>query len=248
MPVNFTTDLLPGTILGAMEPLSTGLASVTLSGTDYATNGVPLDFATGALRLEGQGLITNAPVVGVSTSGFALSCTLAPVPAQAQLPAGPSLVAHGTSKPGKPVEGKVVGDTLTLKGKIKNGATPFDPTKDVFVRLGLGDTDLLVVRVPAGSLVAKGKKLSASDTDGSVVHLVSGRKQDGPTSADLSSSLTLVQSKKGLALMLKQTGADLSALATAPAGTTATVRVGIGTGAASDETTVKAGAKKSVLK
>jgi hypothetical protein len=246
MPIDFTTALLPGVVLSAQEFLTTGIAAVTLAGNDYATIGAPLDFATGALHIEGQGLVMNAPVVGTATSGFAMTCTLAPIPAQANLPTGTKLTARGTGKPGKPGDaGTVVGDNLVVKAKLKNGATPLDPTEDVFVRIALGDTEVVLVRAPAGSLTQKGKKFSASDTDGSVIHLITGRKMDGGTLATVSGSLVLVQSKKGITLTLKQAGADLSPLSTA---TSAVVTISIGPQTATDSVTVKPGAKKTVLK
>jgi hypothetical protein len=243
--VHFTTALAPGLDLAAMEPLNTGLAAVTLSGRDYATEGAALDFATGALRLEGQGIVTNAPVVGSATSGISIACTLAPVPAADALPAAPSLSARGAGKAGKPVAGEVVGDTLTLKAKLKNGAVPLDPTQDVFVRLGASGADVVLLRAPAGTLVRKGKKLSASDADGSTLHVITGRKQEGNALAPVSGTLVLKESKKGFTVSLKETGVDLSALAAAAS---ATVTVGIGPIGASDQVTVKAGAKKTTLK
>ena len=246
--VHFTTALLPGVDLAAMEPFTTGLAAVSLSGKDYSTEGAPLDFTTGALRLEGQGIVTNAPVVGSATSGFSVTCTLAPIPSQAALPKAPKLVAHGTGKPGASVGGTLAGDALALKAKLTKGATSFDATQDVFVRIGLGGMDLVLLRVPAGTLGGSGKKRSVTDADGTLLHVLTGRKRDGNTLADVSGSLTLKESKKRFAVSVKESGVDLSALATAPSGTTATVTIGIGAYSVSDTVTVKPGAKKTVLK
>jgi hypothetical protein len=235
--------------LSTTEPLTTGLAAVTKSGNDYTTEGAPLDFATGSLRLEGQGVVTNAPVVGTSTSGFSVTCTLAPIPASANLPKAATVTAHGTGKPGKSSDpAVVVGDTLTLKAKIKNGAAPLDATGDIFVRVGLAGTDVFLVRVVGGSLQAKGKKLSVSDEDGSKLHLVTGRKMVGNVRADLAGSLVLVQGKKSSTLTLKQTGSDLSPLASAAPGSSVTITVGIGAASPSDGARVKSTAKKIVLK
>lgn len=244
--VDFTTALLPLDVLSTMEPLSTGIAAVTKSGNDYTTEGAPLDFSTGSLRLEGQGIVTNAPVVGTSTSGFSVTCTLAPIPSAASLPKAPTVTAHGVGKPGKSSDpAAVAGDTVTIKAKIKNGAKPLDPTADVFVRVGVDGTDVFLVRVVAGTLENKGKKYSVSDDDGSKVHLVIGRKEVGNVRADLSGSLMLAQGKKSLAVTLKQTGSDLAPLASA---TTATLTVGVGPTSLSDQATVKASTKKTVLK
>ena len=243
--VHFTTALSPGVDLAAMEPLNTGLAAVTLSGRDYATEGAALDFATGSLRLEGQGIVTNAPVVGSATSGISITCTLAPIPAADALPVAPSLRARGVAKAGKPVTGEVVGDALTLKGKVGNGANPLDPTQDVFVRVGVDGADVALLRAPAGVLVRKGKKLTAIDDGGSTLHVITGRKQEGNTLADVSGTLLLKESKKGYVVTLKHTGLDLAALSAAAS---ATVTIGIGAVGASDQVTIKASTKKTTLK
>jgi len=245
MPVHFTTDLAPGADLGSQELLTTTLAAVTLSGQDYATEGTALDFSTGAIQLTGQGVVNNAPVVGTSTTGVAITCTLAPIPAQDQLPKASTTVARGVGKPGKPVSGQVVGDSLTLKAKIKTGGVPIDPTKDVFVRIRVASDDVLLIRVPAGGLAQKGKKFSASDTDESAIHIITGRKKDGDTLADVTSSLKVVTGKKSVALLLKESGLDLSPLAN---GAAATATIAIGGVQASDDVTVKASTKKIVLK
>jgi hypothetical protein len=243
--VDFRTALTPET-LHTTEFLTTGIASVTLSGNDYATIGIPLDFGSGMLRMQGSGIVFNAPVVGTSTTGVLLDCTLTPIPSQDNLPDGPRLTVRGTAKPGKPGEaGTVVGDNLTVKAKIKNGAATADLTQDVFVRIAVGETEAVLVRVPGGSLTKSGKKFTASDTDGSVVHLLSGRKTEGSTKAALAGSLVAVQSKKGVTLTLKQSGIDMAPLA---AGGAATATVSIGGFTASDAVTLKPGAKKTVLK
>jgi hypothetical protein len=246
MLVRFTTDLLPGVFLDAMEPITTGLAAVTLAGRDYATEGAALDFSTGSIRLEGQGIVTNAPVVGSSTSGVSLACTLAPVPVPDQLQTAPSLKAHATSKPGKPqTEGAVAGDVVTFKGKIKSGDAMFDPTQDVFVRIGSPGADLLLVRVPAGGLTQSGKKFSATDDGGATIHVVTGRKQVGNDVADVSGSLVIVKGKKTLGVTLKHTGADMSSAAST---SSVLLSVGVGSTTVSDTATVKSGAKKTVFR
>jgi hypothetical protein len=250
--VHFTTDVAPGVDLGATEPVTTGIASVALGGKDYVTEGSALDFATGALRLEGQAIIHNAPVVGETTSGVSLSCTLAPIPSQSALPKGPTLAKmHGAGKPAKPSTGTdPVGDSVTFAGKLTAGAATLDPsTVDVFVRLTLPSGDnWLLVRAPAGVLARKGNKFSATDTDGSVLHVVDGVKRAGSKAAPVSGTLTLKKSKKGFAVTLKQTGIDLSVLSASPAVTSATMTVGIGPFAASDDVAVKVGTKKTTFK
>jgi hypothetical protein len=245
--VHFTTAALPGEIV-ATSDLTSGLAAVTLSGTEYPSEGKPLDFSTGALQVDGQAALFNAPTVGQVTTGFGFACTLSPIPSKDNLPKAPTLAAHGTGKPGKPGDpGTVVGDALLVKAKIKNGAVPLDPTKDVLVRVGLAGADVVLARVAAGDLTQKGKKFSTSDTDGSKIRIITGRKADGGALADVTGSLTIVQSKKGLAVTLKETGVDLSALAAA-SGADATVTIGVGGVSVSDAAKVKASTKKVVLK
>jgi hypothetical protein len=239
IPVTFTTDLLPGQPLNTTELLTSGLAAVSKSGTDYVTEGSRLDFTTGSLTFAGQGLIFNAPVVGTSTSGLVLSCTLAPIPAAGTLPKGPTIAAHAVVKPGGDA-----GDSLTLKGKLKNKPAPFDATKqDVFVRIRVGSTDVLFVRAPAGALTTKGKKSAVSNAEDSAVHVLTG----GKAGASVLSSLTIVESKKAFGVTLKQSGLDLSAL-TAASGSSAQLLVEIGSVPAESDVTVKASAKKTTLK
>jgi hypothetical protein len=246
--VHFTTAALPGQEIVATADLTSGLAAVTLSGAEYPSEGTPLDFSTGALRVEGQVALFNAPTIGQVTTGFGFGCTLSPIPSRDNLPKAPTLTAHGTGKPGKPGDpGTVVGDALLVKAKIKNGAVPLDPTKDVLVRVGLAGADVVLARVAAGDLTQKGKKFSTSDTDGSKIRIITGRKADGGALADVTGSLTIVQSKKGLAVTLKETGVDLSALAAA-SGADATVTIGVGGVSVSDAAKVKASTKKVVLK
>ena len=245
--VRFTTTVIEG-VLGAPATLTSGIAAVTLAGVDYPTEGSPLDFATGALRVAGQAVLLNAPIVGQVTTGFELDCTLAPVPSQDALPRGNVVTARGTVKPGAADADPVEGDTLKLKATVKPGATPFDPTQDVFVRVALAGTNLMLLRAPAGALTGSGKKLVVSNDDGSALHLITGRKMAGNTPAAVSGSLVVVRAKKKITLKLTHTGADLAALASAGAGSTATVTIGMGSLAASDSVTIKPGKKKTALK
>jgi hypothetical protein len=243
--VGFTTDFALGQQLSAIDTFTTGITAVQLSNMEPPTEGTPLDFGTGALHLEGEGIVHHAPVVGDAISGLSLNCTLAPVPSKANLPKAPALAkAHGVGKPGD----ATTGDTLTLQAKFTNGAASFDPAmNDVFVRVTTGSNEVVLLRVPSGSLAAKGKKLAASDADGSVLHLLVGGKVSGNGTVPHSGSLTLKQSKKGFALTLKETGLDLSPLG-ASGVTSATVTVGVGPVTASDDAKVKTTPKKLTLK
>jgi hypothetical protein len=243
MLVAFTTEVTPE-VISAPATLTSGVQAVTLTGTDYPTEGKAIDFVTGTLKVAGQAVLLNAPTVGQVTTGFELACTLAPVPSQDALPKGSSLVAKGTVKPGASDGSDVVGDTLTLKATVKLGATPLDPTQDVLVQVAVAGETALLLRVPAGGLTG-GKKLVASDDGGSTIHVVTGRKSVGNNDAPVSGKLSVAVSKKKLTLKLTHTGGDLSALTGA---TSATVAVGVGPITVRDDVTVKPGKKKTTLK
>jgi hypothetical protein len=246
MFVGFTTEFTPEP-LGAPATLTTGLQAVTLTGSDYPTEGKALDFVTGTLKLAGQGIITNAPVVGQVTTGFEVACTLSPIPSADALPKGNTLIGKGTIKPGVSDGTDVVGDTLTLKATVKLGATPLDPKQDVLVQVALAGETALLLRAPAGTLTG-GRKLVASDDGGSTIHVVTGRKSASNRNAPVSGTLSVAVSKKKLTLKLVHTGGDLSKLTGATSGTKATVAVGVGPITVRDEVTIKPGKKKTTLK
>jgi len=246
MFVGFTTEFTPEP-LGAPATLTSGLQAVSLTGVDYPTEGKALDFVTGTLKLAGQGIITNAPVVGQVTTGLEAACTLSPIPSQDALPKGNTLKANGAIKPGTSDGSDVVGDTLTLKATVKLGATPLDPTQDVLVQVAVAGETALLLRVPAGAL-AGGKKLVASDDGGSTIHVVTGRRSVSNRNAPVSGTLSVAVSKKKLTLKLTHTGGDLSALTGATSGTQATVAIGVGPITVRDDVTIKPGKKKTALK
>jgi hypothetical protein len=223
--------------VSAPATLASGLQAVNVTGVDYPTEGKPLDFVTGTLKLAGQ----------AATTGFELACTLAPVPSQQALPKRNALVAHGSVKAGSSDDGSVVGDTLTLKARAQLGATPLDPTQDVLVRVTVAGDSALLLRVPAGTL-AGGRKRVASDDDGSVIRVVTGRKSVGDRSAPVSGTLAVTVSKRKLGLKLVHTGGDLSALTGAASGGVAMVSVAMGPLTVMDEVTIKPGKKKTSLK
>jgi hypothetical protein len=231
VPMQFTT-FFGGTPtdLSVSPDVTTGIAAVTVSGADVATAGRPLDFATGAVRLRGEGTIEGAPGAGAALSaGLDVECTLAPVPDPGSLPAGPALLrAHGRVRPAKDA---TLGDTLALQATWRNGAPAVDAaTSDVFVRVHDGDATVVLLRVPATTLAVRGKKLVASDEDGSAIHVVAGRK----TNAPVGGTLTLRRLRKGYKLSLAEHGLDLTSL-----GTAASVTLDLGPAAAADTVTVK---------
>jgi hypothetical protein len=161
--------------------------------------------------------------------------------------------AAGKGKFGKPAkDGSLVGDRLTLKATFESD-TPLDLTAlDLFIRIPgeiempAGETvdHTVLVRVPSGSFQRKGKKLVASDEDGSVVRLESGRKRAGNESAPVSGTVVAKQTKSGLAIKLTQTGADLSSVLTGAS----EVQVVVGQLSASDDTSVSESKKGIAIK
>ncbi len=231
--------------------LATGISAVTIAGADYPTEGELLVPSTGVVTLRGAVVIPDAPNAGGPIgTGLEIICTLDPIPSMSALPKAPSLRASGKGKVGKapaPTDTAVPGDSLTLHLTLTKGAQALDPaTSDVFVRIrDAGGTETTLLRVPAGALTAKGKALSASDSDGSKVHVLVGRKRAvGLDAAPLSGSIIMKGSKKAFKVTLKESALDLSAV---PAGA-ATVTLGIGTVTASDAVTVVKKGSKVVLK
>jgi hypothetical protein len=254
---NLEIDFLPH--IGAVpEPivasptLTTGIGIATVGGKDYPTEGVPLDFGTGLVTIQGHVLVPdppnfNAPV----TTGLSLKCTLDPPPDTTKLPKAPALAhAGGKGKLGKapaPTDTTVEGDKLTLHAVLTQGTHALDPTaSDVFVRLrDSAGADVALVWVPAGGLTVKGKTLSVIDKDGSKLHVPLGHKNNPHgTLPPLSGSLTLKRTKTGFKLALKESGLDLSTLASG----NASVTVGIGTITATDAVTVVKKGSKVTLK
>jgi hypothetical protein len=222
--IGFVTEATnPPTALSADAVLGTGITALFVGGRDYVAEGATLDFATGRITLAGHGVVTDAPLAGQPvTTGFSVTCTLAPIPTQANLPPGPTLrKASGKGKFGKPPkDGSLVGDRLTVKATFDPADETLDLTAlDLFVRIrpttGATEESTLLVRVPGGSLQRRGKKLVASDEDGSVVRLIQGRKRAGNEAAPLGGSIVVKETKKGLAITLKQEGVDLASV---PAG------------------------------
>jgi hypothetical protein len=246
VPIDLVTQATdPPTSLGTTATLTTGVTTLTISGKDYVTEGAVLDFATKTLKVAGQGTVGNAPLAGMPVAtGVSLTCTLDTVPAASDLPPAPTLEhATGKGKFGKSKAGAPpAGDTLQVKATLVAGTTPVDlAASDLYLRVpgmvevladdGVADHSILV-RVPAGALSPKGKKLVT--TDPASVRLAQGRKQVGNDLVDVSGSVTVKTTKHGSTLAFKVTGADLSKVVV---GAT-TVTVGSGRLSANDAATL----------
>jgi hypothetical protein len=251
VPMQFLVHLNETIQVIANPTLTTGLRATTVTGKDYPTEGKPLDFTTGVLTLEGGDVIPDAPNAGGPVSaGLDIVCTLDPKPDQTKLAKGASLGhAGGKGKMGKPLlagDTTVSPDTLALHMTLKQGAKSVDPaTSDVFVRISdATGVEVVLLRIPAGSLMAKGKKLVLKDTDGTNLRVLNGQKSNSQVSAPTTGVVTVTHSKTGLGLKLTETGLDLSKLVAG----SATVTLGVGDVAASESVTVKVKGSKVTVK
>jgi len=216
-----TTFTTPPTPVPIAPRLSTGIAASMLPGAEYPSEGVPLDFATGTMTLDGQSIIPVAPGLNISvTTGLRITCTLDAIPDRTKLPKAATLKsASGAARFGKPGASPPDGDRVTkLVATVLRGAAPLDPTaEDLFVALrGADGSDAMLVHVPAGTLAPKGKTLRATDTDGTTIVLVTGQKSDAGQTASVSGKIAVKRTKKGLAVTLVEDGLDLSKLARGP--------------------------------
>jgi hypothetical protein len=219
--------------------LGTGLGAAVLGVVSYVVQGTPLNFETGALTLEGHAPSLDAPT-GPTTSGLKIACTLAPVPTG--LPKAPALrppsgkIKIGPDLPATPpASGPVPGDTLKLKATLKRGAAALNANDDVWIRLQDGTgAEVALLLVAKAALQAKGKTLTATDTDGTLIQVLVGRKKNAQVSADLGGKLVLKSSKKGVTLSLQESGLALGGLTAS-----GTLNVQLGTQFATTAVTVK---------
>ena len=134
--------------------------------------------ADGTVRLVGTGLVTFQLAL---QTGTGLTCRLSPVPDLSTLPKGPKLqAAKGKIKVGP--DPAAADDEVTLTAVVAIGATApvLDGTQDVLLRLQGATGEAMSVLAPGGKFSVKGKKLTLSDTDGTVIQGM----RDQPHSAD----------------------------------------------------------------
>jgi hypothetical protein len=226
-------DELFGTAhLPANPTLGTGPHSEQLNGKEFGGHGTPLDFTTGILSLEGAQLLPNAPIVSESViSGLRIECQLAPIPAPATLPKAATLKAVGgnakSGRSGPP-------DTLKLKATLVASGIPANlATGDLFISIhASGGPDLVSLFVRAGDLHGKGRHLTVTDSDGSLLHVLAGRTGDADAPGPTSGTLHATTGKK-VQLNLRVTGLDLT-----PVTGTLVLSVTAGPAAASTKLTV----------
>jgi hypothetical protein len=230
----FGTDFCPppDNVYPITSNLDSGLQFVTIGPTPVELQGTALDFSTGGVTLFGGALLLTAcGAPGGLVTGMSLTCTLNPIPDQSKLPPAPAvtklggLVKIGKPLPSTPPAKPDKGDILTLTGALSPGAAKLDATVAVFIEIADANaTNLVVLEVPAGKLVQKGKTLQVTDTDGSAIMVLTGQKSSGAVSSATGGSIRFTQAKKkSLKLHARIQGLDLAGL---KGSATATVALG----------------------
>jgi hypothetical protein len=247
-PMAFATDFCPPRSPDyPMAPdLATATQFVTNAGRVFRLHGDPLDFATGTLHLVGEDTIPAAcGAPGAILTGVDLTCTLAPVPDRTKLPPAPALAKVsgkariGAPLPATPPARPDKGDVLTLRAQLADWTAPVDfAGQDVYVRLGSGDTDVVLLRVPAGRFQAKGKKVSVHDADGTAIVVAAGHKKTDAVSAAFGGTITVTSGRKRATAKLSVLGLDLGTLS-GPA----TLTLAVGPRSASADVTVRGSGK-----
>lgn len=222
--------------------LTTGAQFRFVTGQVFPLAGVPLDFATGTLTLEGEDIIPAAcGSPGPLLSGLRLTCTLAPIPDPTELPPPPALAPlTGKARIGKLLPMTAPrkpdkGDILTLKTRLADWTTPLDVAdRDLYVRVSDASGALVLLRVPAGKFQTSGKKTLVRDTDGTGIRVSTGHKESGAVSAAPGGIITLVTDKHArTTLKLRVQGLDLGHLSSA-----ASVTIAVGPHSATAAITV----------
>jgi hypothetical protein len=260
----FATDFCPprSPDYPLLPSLTTGIQLWTLSGQTYASQGTPLDFGTGMLTVQGFDIIPSAcgapyPLL----TGLVMTCQLNPIPDKSKLPPAPELTKlTGLARIGKPLPSTPPskpdpGDVLTFKAQLQPGVAKLDfVNKNVFLRVSNATDDVAIVRVTAGKFTTKGKGFqvvdrppnkSGTDPDGTVIEVVKGQKENGPTVMSATAgSIRVTPGRKGaLVLQVQVQGLDLGALTG-----TGTVTVAVGPYAVTAPITVTGSGKRRHLR
>lgn len=213
--------------------LTTGSHAAAVPEGGDSTRGTPVDFATGSVTLAGTGVIPVAPgASGSLINDVLITCTLSPIPTQANLPESPAF----TKIAGKAQVGTDA-DKLVLKTTIGKTTTPlaFATAQQMLVNVVVAGEPVVQMRI--ASLTAKGKKLTAvrddtcklkkGATEGSckrdatitcataadcttndVIEIQKGRKGESPTVA----SVVVKPKPKATPMSINVSGVDIGSL------------------------------------
>jgi hypothetical protein len=239
---DFAETGVPEQVGDVKASLQSGIQQRSVAGNPVMFFGEPVQ-ADGTVRLVGTGLVTFQLAL---QTGTGLTCRLSPVPDLASLPKGPKLKSSkGKIKVGP--DATAADDEVTLTAVVANGATApvLDGSQDVLLRLQGASGEPLNVLAPGGKFSVKGKKLTLTDTDGSVIqsmrdqpHSADPDQQPAPLPPTQGGSVVIKGSKKSVTLIFKLKGVDAAHLSG-----TGAVTVAIGTQTATRAETFVPGKK-----
>jgi len=239
---DFSETGVPEQVGDVKASLQSGIQQRSVAGNPILFFGEPVQ-ADGTVRLVGTGLVTFQLAL---QTGTGLTCRLSPVPDLSTLPKGPKLQASkGKIKIGP--DPAAADDDVTLTAIVAIGATApvLDGTQDVLLRLQGATGEAMSVLAPGGKFSVKGKKLTLTDTDGTVIqgmrdqpHSANPDEQPAPLPPTKGGSVVIKGSKKRVTLIFKLNGVDAAQLSGAGEAT-----VAIGTLTASRAATFVPGKK-----
>jgi hypothetical protein len=213
---DFAETGVPEQVGDVKASLQSGIQQRSVAGNPILFFGEPVQ-PDGTVRLVGTGLVTFQLAL---QTGTGLTCRLSPVPDLATLPKGPKLQsAKGKIKIGP--DSQAADDELTLTAVFVNGtrAPVLDGSQDVLLRLQGSVGEPLNVLAPGGKFSVKGKKLTLTDADGSVIqsmrdqpHSADPDEQPAPLPPTQGGSVVLKGSKKRVTLIFKLKGLDAAHL------------------------------------
>ena len=207
---------MPEQVGDVKASLQSGIQQRSVAGNPILFFGEPVQ-ADGTVRLVGTGLVTFQLAL---QTGTGLTCRLSPVPDLSTLPKGPKLqAAKGKIKVGP--DPAAADDDVTLTAIVEIGATApvLDGTQDVLLRLQGATGEAMSVLAPGGKFSVKGKKLTLTDTDGTVIqgmrdqpHSANPDEQPAPLPPTKGGSVVIKGSKKRVTLIFKLNGVDAAQL------------------------------------
>jgi hypothetical protein len=223
---DFSETGVPEQVGDVKASLQSGIQQRSVAGNPVLFFGEPVQ-PDGTVRLVGTGLVTFQLAL---QTGTGLTCRLSPVPDLSTLPKGPKLqAAKGKIKVGP--DPAAADDEVTLTAIVAIGAPPapvLDGSQDVLLRLQGATGQAMSVLAPGGKFSVKGKKLTLTDTDGTVIqgmrdqpHSADPDEQPPPLPPTKGGSVVIKESKKRVTLIFKLNGVDAAQLSGAGQATVA---------------------------